>query len=195
MTDYCSVTDVRNFTKVQIGEYSDTSVGGSIDNTEVQTWYQLLRNLQGEIKPYIDGSVNHMIDSSNFIKDSLFCEYVYIVNLDSMELEIFKGYQQRQHIFSRYGTEKNNGGYYPCKVVKTYPLSDLPDEELFLHQMKTNDEDDFENLEDEDIPYKPSLLNFHCDNCGRFMGYYDESGEKPTGCWCEDCKRNMEDEE
>ena len=65
-----------------------------------------------------------MIDSQNFIKNSLFCEWGYIINLDDNTLEIWKGFQQKSQKNNRYGCEKWEG-YYPCKNIKKIKLEEI----------------------------------------------------------------------
>ena len=62
-----------------------------------------------------------------FIADGLFCEWVYVVDLDSGMFEIYQGFQIRpsENRFSPM-FEGTINGYYPPKLVATYPLDDLP---------------------------------------------------------------------
>jgi len=115
-------------------EYSNAKVGESMDNTKINTYYQLLRELQGTLKPYIEGEVKIMIDNENFLKDSLFCEYAYIVNLDKEVLEVWVGFQKEPQE-NRYKITKSDGGYFNCKLVKEYPLNKLPTEKQFLKDL------------------------------------------------------------
>lgn len=80
----------------------------------------MLRNAQGDLDAYKNG-LKYMIDSCGFIKDSLWCEYAYIINLDTYELEFWVGGQDKPDIYNRYGVERD-GDYYPCKMVASYPL-------------------------------------------------------------------------
>lgn len=63
-------------------------------------------------------------DSNNdFIKDSLFCEYAYIINLDTKKLEYYKGYQDQPDKENRFGIEKQKDyDFYPCKKIKEFTL-------------------------------------------------------------------------
>jgi hypothetical protein len=102
--------------------YTDLSVsGGKADN-----WYNVLRACQGTLKPWITGGVNHMIDGAEFIADSLFCEWGYIVNLDTGKLEVYKGFQHFPHDKGRYADLPKEGDYYPCALVAEFDLADLP---------------------------------------------------------------------
>ena len=63
----------------------------------------------------------------DFIADGLFCEWVYVVDLDSGMFEIYQGFQihPSENRFSSM-FEGTINGYYPPKLVATYPLDDLP---------------------------------------------------------------------
>ena len=63
----------------------------------------------------------------DFIANGLFCEWVYVVDLDSNTFEIYQGFQTHpsENRFSSM-FEGVIDGYYPPKLVATYPLDDLP---------------------------------------------------------------------
>lgn len=93
----------------------------SVSTRPTNDWYCLLRNIQGNLDALYNSPVAYMIDSSDFIKYSLFCEYAYIIDLDVKTLEFYVGFQKEPNVFNRYGTESDNG-YYPCKMVSFYPI-------------------------------------------------------------------------
>ena len=68
-----------------------------------------------------------------FIANGLFCEWVYVVDLDSNTFEIYQGFQIHPSE-NRFSTmfEGRTNGYYPPKLVATYPLDDLPTEEQLV---------------------------------------------------------------
>lgn len=106
--------------------FANFNVGGK----EI-SWYQLLRGLQGNLIDCLKHSV--MLDAKDFIKDSLFCEWGYIINLDSLELEVWEGFQTEPTEGNRYGegvshTSHRGDHYYPCKKVASWPLDELPSE-------------------------------------------------------------------
>ncbi len=107
-------------TKKQIDEcmkyYNST-----VSTGDVEDWYCLLREAQGNPDAYKDG-LKYMINSQNFIYDSLFCEYAYIINLDTNCLEFWLGFQKEPCENNRYGAEIEDG-YYPCKLAKCYNLN------------------------------------------------------------------------
>lgn len=66
--------------------------------------YFLLNPLQGSIISYIDKnhSIPYMIESSDFLTDSLFCEWAYIINLDESVIEFYRGFNKDPESKGRY---------------------------------------------------------------------------------------------
>ncbi|HBD95379.1 MAG TPA: hypothetical protein DC057_14520 [Spirochaetia bacterium] len=112
-------------TEEQIKECEDfTNLG--VSNQSTSDWYCILRNSQGDLNAY-KGNLKYMIDNKGFIKDSLFCEWGYIINLDDNILEIYRGLiRSRNSRNNRYWTLKHNG-YCACEIIKTFPLNNIPD--------------------------------------------------------------------
>lgn len=98
----------------------------SVSEKSTDDWYCLLRNTQGYLTPYLNGKL-YMINNEDFIKNSLFCEYGYIINLDENVLEFWVGFQTTPTQDNRYGTEtiEKDYGYYPCKNVLNIPLEEI----------------------------------------------------------------------
>jgi hypothetical protein len=103
-----------------------------------EDWYCLLRNLQGAdyIPAIMSGKVQHICDGSGFIKDSLFCEYGYVIDLDKMVVEFYKGYQHEPQPGNRFGTQVGEGGYYPCAKVGQIALKGISKDKLALKIME-----------------------------------------------------------
>jgi len=107
--------------------YSDTDVA-----TQTLTdWYCLLRHTQGELEHYRNG-LRHMVDYSSFLHDSLFCEWAYIINLDSKELEIYTGFNKSKRGKGRYASKyiaPDRPGqrveYYGVTLLTALKLSDI----------------------------------------------------------------------
>lgn len=111
------LVSLAEFTVVRVGDQTGTD------------WYGVLRELQGKLTDYL--TVGYMEGANNFIKESLFCEWGYILNLDEGVLEVYKGFQDIPHTKGRYAVadvEENNIGskYYPCALIVTFSLDDLP---------------------------------------------------------------------
>lgn len=68
---------------------------------------------------------------SNFIYESLYCEYAYIFNLDTEELEFYAGFNSvdKPYLFGRYAVDfsEKEGKYLPCYLIYTLKFSDLKD--------------------------------------------------------------------
>ena len=78
------------------------SLNSSVGGGPKLTWYNYLRGGQGNLSFYKDKKHIHMIDSHEFIKDSLFCEYAYIINLDTEHLEFYTGFNKNINANGRY---------------------------------------------------------------------------------------------
>lgn len=107
--------------------YADTNVG----NQDLDDWYCLLRRTQGTIIPFLTGGVEHYIDGAGFLLDSLFCEWAYIINLDTEMLEIYSGFHQNPgdpESDGRYAATPDPNGshrntnYYGVRQIYQVPL-------------------------------------------------------------------------
>ena len=92
----------------------------NVSNSSTNDWYCILHGTQEpenwqfavdhEKTVYVDNYIN-------FIKDSLFCEYVYIYDIDARCLEFYTGFQKVPQESNPYGCKPNKDGYYPCRMV------------------------------------------------------------------------------
>jgi hypothetical protein len=116
----------KGFTNLGVSEQSDDD------------WYCLLRNAQGELTA--QKTVPFMIEGASFLIDSLFCEYAYIINLDTEELEVYKGFNQDPDADGRYAKLKNpdwtrdDGHVIKCEyngvaLFKSIPLDEVRESE------------------------------------------------------------------
>lgn len=88
--------------------------------------YCLFRKAQGDLLATLD--IGYYLDANDFIKESLFCEWGYIVNLDEMVLEIWRGFQKEPVPDGRYGTEKDEYDFYPCAMIAEFPLGEVTED-------------------------------------------------------------------
>jgi hypothetical protein len=121
--DTPSVSEIEECAK-----YADLSVyTGSLEN-----WYCLLHDLQGVriLQEIARGKVHHMIDSHKFMADSLFCEWGYVIDLDSNVLIVYRGFQKRSSPVNILPPDispfYHDGEYYPVDIARVYPLNELP---------------------------------------------------------------------
>ena len=109
----------------------------TIDGTKTAeniTMYCFLHEFQGKLYKYDEyPEIDLMIDNNNFIKCSLFCEWAYIINLDTEKLEIWEGFQEKSQENNRYGIEKDNG-FYPCALVKEIDIEKIKLEDFSLEK-------------------------------------------------------------
>lgn len=59
-------------------------------------------------------------EANDFINESLFCEWGYIINLDTNKLEVYEGYQ-------KYVDEDGNEKYGKCALIHENNLTDIPE--------------------------------------------------------------------
>lgn len=102
--------------------------------------YCLTRNMQGKL-----GEMIHrgwMLSDPEFPLDSLFCEWGYILNFDTETFEVYKGFQKAYHEEGHWGgCSSTRDGYFPIRLVKSWPLAALPTQEEFLAAFAKDDED------------------------------------------------------
>lgn len=105
--------------------------------SDSEDWYSILRNNQGDLESCL--TTGYMTDDHDFITDSLFCEWVYIVNLDTMKLEIYKGYQKKPHNKGRYANLKGKKDvYYPCALIGEFDFDNFPNMESIEEEKNVN---------------------------------------------------------
>lgn len=104
-------------------KYVDTSVG----EQTLTDWYCLLREAQGNLNAYKD-DIKYMIDYARFLGNSLFCEYGYVINLDTNKLEIYVGFNkvEQNNRYSKFANPKDYEGYAECILLTEFDLDDIP---------------------------------------------------------------------
>lgn len=101
-------------------------------NGDSRDWYWLLRDTQGDLEMTLRSG--YVIDYADFARDSLFCEWGYLVNFDTGFLEIYKGFQTEPHAEGRFSALPALDGteYYPVRLIAAYSLGELPEPEQML---------------------------------------------------------------
>lgn len=100
-----------------------------VSKQSYEDWYCLLRNAQGDLSAYLNG-LRFMIDNRDFLADSSFCIWAYIVNLDEEVFEVYRGYQKKhdENPRNRYRNLQRYNKFYPVKLVAEFPLDDIPND-------------------------------------------------------------------
>lgn len=110
------------------------SANTDVDNKSFDSWYCLLRQTQGSemIVQVYTHNLDVMIDNFDFLKNSLSCEYAYIINLDNDTLELYEGFNHepqkdnplpiKQIVFETI----NNNDYYPVRYLGSFKLDSIP---------------------------------------------------------------------
>lgn len=68
-------------------------VNVEVSKRSTEDWYCLLHGTQGNPGKSLEAKYYNPQDEE-FLKDSLYCEFAYIVNLDDQSLEIYKGFSE-----------------------------------------------------------------------------------------------------
>lgn len=107
-----------------------------------EQWPHLMRDMAAEVLVEVMKGTRDMWDGRHLIKDSL-CEWAYLIDLDQMTLEVFSGYNDTIEGAEDLHfpiIEKLRKGYFPLRLMKSYPLTMLPDEKTFQRDL-TGEED------------------------------------------------------
>lgn len=104
----------------------------------------LSRDVGGEILEVIyTKEIVGLMNQEEFAKDSLFCEWAYVIDLDKKTLEVYCGFNQTplKPKDRFYGNgEVNDGGYYPVRLLKSYSLTKLPTVKKFVSELEKLEE-------------------------------------------------------
>lgn len=94
---------------------------GSLDN-----WHNLLAGTRGS--PDLTLQAGYMLDGSDKAKDSLFCDWGYILDLDNGTTEVYQGYrvEEPKGHWANAVEAPNEFGYWPISLVATFDYTQPP---------------------------------------------------------------------
>jgi len=124
-------------------------VSCDIANAVKNAYPALSRDTGSEILSLIyEEEVNELENSLEFVKNSLWCEWAYVIDLDKETFEVYEGFnregldENERFFFDGYCYDsKSSGSYYPVKLTKSYSLNNLPSEDEFLADFEEKDEE------------------------------------------------------
>jgi hypothetical protein len=96
-----------------------------------EEWYRLLYATFGD--PAATLAAGHSPHAPEWPGDSVWCEWGYLIDCDEKRFEVYQGFQTRPHE-GRFADRPANerSGYYPVKLLNSWPLDALPDDDDFL---------------------------------------------------------------
>lgn len=99
----------------------------------------LYRDMGAESISYIENSkenripINNIENSMEFLGDSLFCEYAYVIDYDKNILEVYTGFNKSPLTETeRFYSMKLEGEYYPVRHLISFDLDNLPTSKEFV---------------------------------------------------------------
>ena len=100
----------------------------SVSTQSLDDWYCVLRQAQGDLNKTLDIGIYE--DNENFLLDSLFCEYAYIINFDEGEIpviEFYKGFNKNRDAAGRYAKlSEQNTEYAGVRLVGKCSITNIP---------------------------------------------------------------------
>lgn len=152
--------------------------GGSADGSFDGDSYAKFIKLHPELSRDTGGDILEVISNADdgirlnlgldFIGDSLFCEWAYVIDFDIGTFEVFQGFNHTplkcgdRFAFYFMGTDKEHPSkkvYYPCSLKALWYLDALPSVENFIAECN-KDRDEITDF----VPYKAEDKTFVLEN-------------------------------
>ena len=96
----------------------------------------------------VDNGLRELVVDWECALDSLWCNWVYVVDLDSNTLEVFQGFNKeplpedaRFYANGHYEDYNGVGRFYPVRIVASWPLDQLPRRKVFLDTLEPPEPD------------------------------------------------------
>jgi hypothetical protein len=100
-----------------------------------------------DIIPLIEsGNIKSVILNTEFPKDSLFCEWCYVVDFDKNTFEVYKGFnteplkEEERFFIDPSLVKERDTKYYPVKFLASFDLFNLPTRTEFFEEVEPKEE-------------------------------------------------------
>jgi len=134
---------------IQAGASPDADwVGMDVSDKFKELYPQLSRDQGAKVLELIANSFEGLAlkNSLDFARDSLMCEYAYVIDFDKNTFEIYVGFNKqslsKSERFAHLEPVEAYDGtkYYPVRHIRTYSLTELPDDVTFLSDLEPEEE-------------------------------------------------------
>lgn len=121
------VDNLTEWSNEDLAELNKKVENGSL-NGRISLYPELSRDTGSDIfKLIYDDKVKKVNLNIDFVKDSIFCEWGWCINLDTNCLDCFKGFQKEPLLENQpfYYLQDYMGEYYPIKLICSIPFNQL----------------------------------------------------------------------
>ena len=127
----------------------------SVSDNFKKRYEQLHLDFGGKIiEAVANGDVKEVSVDCDFVADSLFCKWAYVVDLDKNTFEVHQGFNKSpladDERFKSF-EPKSRDGYYPVKLIASWPLDALPTDDEFLALEHRDDEEEAVSAEETSV--------------------------------------------
>jgi len=124
-------------------------VDSKVSNKFEELYPELSRNTGADVLEIIqDNSGGNLQNSVDFVGDSLFCEWAYVIDLDKKMVEVYKGFNEkpltkRDRFYKIKTTEggNSNHNYKQVKLLKKYTFKAFTEANMLKLEASLKDED------------------------------------------------------
>lgn len=126
---WATAEEVKDTWTLAGADPNSDSVTFEIANTHKCLYPEFSRDTGAQVLPMIqNGLVSKVKNDHSFIKDSLFCEYAYEIDLTKKCVNVYKGFQSsgKTEVVKRAdGSTYQREKYNPCKLFKRIAFKDF----------------------------------------------------------------------